>query len=156
MLTPKARVLAALRREPVDRVPIYMWLHPETARRLGTLLDIPAASVAEALGDDVRQMWVNNNYAMCGIVHNRDGEGHTDRWGIRWEQQDGFNQIIHFPLAAAPEEAVPAYRFPEAHMEELLGPWRKRRARPATISSAATSPPASLKCTGGCAAWRRR
>ena len=77
-MTPKARVQSALRREPVDRVPVFMWFHPQTARRLASLLDIPASQVSAAMGDDVRMTWVNNNYAMEGIVHEREGEGHTD------------------------------------------------------------------------------
>ena len=52
-MNAKQRVHAALRREPVDRVPIFMWFHPETTRRLAALLDIPAARVADALGNDV-------------------------------------------------------------------------------------------------------
>lgn len=121
-MTPKARVLAGLRRQPVDRIPIYMWFHPETARRLGALLEIPAALVPEAMGDDIRQMWVNNNYAMCGVVHARDGEGHTDCWGIRWVQENAFNQIVHFPLAAATPDEVLTYRFPDVFLEALLAP----------------------------------
>ena len=74
----RARVHAALGREPVDRVPVFMWFHPQTARRLSRLLEIPASSLAEAMGDDVRQTWVSNNYAMEGIVHEREGEGHVD------------------------------------------------------------------------------
>ena len=29
-MTSKQRVQAALRRQPVDRVPIFMWFHPDT------------------------------------------------------------------------------------------------------------------------------
>jgi len=39
------------------------------------------------MGNDVRQAWVNNNYAMEGITHEKDGQGHTDYWGIRWVKQ---------------------------------------------------------------------
>ena len=60
-MNPKQRVQAALRREPVDRVPVFLWFHPETARRLGGLLEIPASQVGAAMGDDVRMTWVNNN-----------------------------------------------------------------------------------------------
>lgn len=116
----KERVHAALRRKPVDRVPISMWLHPETAQRLGGLLDIPSFFVSEALGDDVRQTWVNNNYAMEGIVHEREGEGHTDFWGIGWTRLGAFNQVTRFPLVDASPEQVLEYRFPVDRLEELL------------------------------------
>ena len=72
-MTPKERVHAALKRKPVDRVPVFMWYHPQTARRLGALLEVPASRVGAAMGDDVRMTWVNNNYAMEGIVHDKEG-----------------------------------------------------------------------------------
>ncbi len=97
-----------------------MWFHPGTARRLGKLLDIPAACVPDAMGDDIRQTWVNNNYAMEGVVHEQEGEGHTDIWGIRWVKRGAFNQIEGFPLMGADPESVLRYSFPEEHLEMLL------------------------------------
>lgn len=97
-----------------------MWFHPETAARLARLLDIPSTAVPEAMGDDVRQTWVNNNYAMEGIVHEHEGSGHTDLWGIRWEKRGGFNQIAGYPLARATREEVLAYRFPEDRFFALI------------------------------------
>jgi uroporphyrinogen decarboxylase len=97
-----------------------MWFHPQTARRLARLLEIPPSRVAEAMGDDIRQTWVNNNYAMEGIVHDADGERHEDWWGVGWVKQYGFNQIERFPLAGAPRERVLAYEFPMDRFEELL------------------------------------
>lgn len=119
-MNSKERVQAALERQPVDRVPIYMWFHPETSERLGRFLEIPAKLVEEAMGNDICQTWVNNNYAMEGIVHERDGESHTDHWGIRWVKEGPFNQVAGFPLAEADVDDVLKYRFPYGHMEELI------------------------------------
>jgi uroporphyrinogen decarboxylase len=119
-MTPKQRVHAALRREPTDRVPIFMWFHPETTARLAGLLEVPPVTVGEAMGNDVTMTWVNNNYAMEGIVHERDGEGHTDDWGIRWVKEGPYNQIASFPLDGATREEVLAYRFPHHREEHLL------------------------------------
>lgn len=119
-MTPKERVRRALRREPTDRVPIFMWFHPETTRRLARLLEIRPDQVAEAMGNDVRQAWVNNNHAMEGIVHENEGEGHTDFWGIRWQKRGSFNQVIEFPLAGLDREAVLNYRFPVERAADLL------------------------------------
>jgi len=124
-MTPKERVKATLQKQPVDRVPIYMWLHPKTATRLGALLEIPSTRVAEALGDDIRQTWVNNNFAMEGIVHQHNGEQHLDAWGIGWVKEGEFNQIEHFPLLNASWEEIEAYRFPEEQLEILLKPMDK-------------------------------
>ncbi|MCC7361065.1 MAG: hypothetical protein IT317_16390 [Anaerolineales bacterium] len=116
----RERVTAALQRQPVDRVPVYMWFHPATAAHLAAVLDLPTAYVGEALGNDIQQTWVNNNYAMEGVTHVYDGEGHTDYWGIRWVKQYFFNQIEHYPLAGAEPAQVLAYQFPEARQPELL------------------------------------
>lgn len=119
-MNSKQRVHAALRRDPVDRLPVFMWFHPQTARHFAQLLEIPASRVSEAMGDDVRQTWVNNNYAMEGIVHERDGESHVDFWGLRWTKQYSFNQITGFPLERMSREDVLRYRFPFDHFEELM------------------------------------
>lgn len=119
-MTSKDRVLAALQRQPADRVPVFMWFHPGTARRLGRLLEIPADRVGEAMGDDIRQTWVNNNYAMEGIVHERAGEGHTDYWGIQWVRKGEFNQAVHHPLSGMPPEALLDYEFPLGRVDELV------------------------------------
>ncbi len=119
-MTPKERVHAALHREPVDRVPVFMWFHPQTALRLAKLLEVPASQVGAAMGDDVRMTWVNNNYAMEGIVHEREGEGHVDEWGIRWVKEGAFNQPVGFPLANAAREEMLAYAFPEDRIDFFL------------------------------------
>jgi len=116
----KERVHAALSRRETDRVPIWFWFHPDTTKKLAGTLAIPPRYVADALGDDIRQTWVGNNHAMEGIVHDREGEGHTDPWGIRWIRQGGFNQVETSPLAGAPDETVAGYSFPYAHTDELL------------------------------------
>jgi uroporphyrinogen decarboxylase len=97
-----------------------MWFHPQTAQRLARLLEIPSSRVAEAMGDDVRQTWVNNNYAMEGIVHEHDGESHQDYWGVKWTKQHGFNQITGFPLAQASREEILRYHFPIERFAVLL------------------------------------
>jgi len=120
-MNSKSRVCAALNREPVDRVPIWMWFHPDTAARLGEYLEVPAGRVADAMGDDVRQAWVGNNYAMEGIVHERDGDTHVDFWGIEWVKDGPFNQIKSSPLEDASEETIRCYAYPHERVDELLG-----------------------------------
>ena len=119
-MNSKQRVRAALERKPVDRVPVYMWFHPSTAVHLARLLEIPLSHLGQAMGNDVQQTWVNNNYAMEGITHEHDGETHTDDWGIRWEKRYYYNQIVSFPLQDATPEEVLAYHFPYEHLDALL------------------------------------
>jgi len=119
-MNSKARVHAALKREPVDRVPIFMWFHPETAVRLARVLEIPPARLSDAMGDDIRQTWVGNNYAMEGITHEHDGESHTDAWGIEWVKDGPFNQIRRYPLRDVGDEEILGYQHPYRDMEFLL------------------------------------
>jgi uroporphyrinogen decarboxylase len=114
------RVFAALQRKPADRIPIWMWYHPATAVRIAQFLDIPPARLAEALGDDIRQTWVGNNHAMEGVVHENEGETHTDVWGVEWVREGMFNQVKRSPLEGADDAAVRQYTFPYAHTDGLM------------------------------------
>ena len=131
-MTPRERVSRALRHESTDRVPFFMWFHPDTAKRLAETLAIRPSQVAQAFGNDIRQAWVNNNHAMEGIVHECEGEGHTDYWGIRWEKRGSFNQVTHFPLEHADPAAVRDYTFPVERVPELM-----RNMEPLRTDSAA-------------------
>ena len=123
-MNSKSRVHAALRREPVDRVPVFMWFHPDTAVRLGEVLEIPPDRVAEAMGNDVRQAWVSNNHAMEGITHEHDGDSHVDDWGIEWVKAGPFNQIRRSPIEGATQEEIASYAHPYGRMESLLANMR--------------------------------
>lgn len=123
-MTAKERVHAALRREPTDRVPIFMWFHPDTAKRLAAELDIPVSALSEVMGDDVRQTWVGNNHAMEGVVHERDGDTHMDDWGIEWVKSGQFNQIRCSPLEHASREAALAYSYPYGRIDGLMANMR--------------------------------
>jgi uroporphyrinogen decarboxylase len=119
-MTSKARVHAALNRQPVDRLPVWMWYHPETSARLSRELEVPPVRLADTLGDDVRQAWVANNFAMEGIVHEHEGESHTDVWGIEWVREGAFNQIRRSPLEHVDEAAARDYVYPYGNTEELF------------------------------------
>ena len=120
-MNSKERMMAALQHKPVDRVPVFMWFHPETAIHLGKLLEIPPGMVGDAMGNDVHQTWVNNNFAMEGVTHEHDGESHIDDWGITWVRGYGFNQISHYPLAGATRQEILDYSFPTQHIEKYMG-----------------------------------
>jgi uroporphyrinogen decarboxylase len=97
-----------------------MWFHPQTAVILARLLEVPLSQVDLVMGNDVRMTWVNNNAAMEGIVHEHDGEGHVDPWGIHWVKAGPYNQIQRFPLIDATPDELRRYQFPREHQETLL------------------------------------
>jgi uroporphyrinogen decarboxylase len=97
-----------------------MWFHPATAVRFAHLLEIPTDYLGQAMGNDIQQTWVNNNYGMEGIVHEKDGDYHIDFWGIKWVRQFFFNQIAVYPLETATRQEVLAYEFPYEQIDFLL------------------------------------
>jgi uroporphyrinogen decarboxylase len=119
-MNSKERMYGALQRKPVDRIPIFMWYHPLTFQKLTRALEIPPDFFDLVMCNDVKQKWVGNNYAMEGITHEKDGEGHLDQWGIEWIRQGGFNQIRKSPLDNASKQEILNYKFPVGHIEELL------------------------------------
>ena len=119
-MTSKERVKAAIERRPADRLPIFMWFHPETTAILAGMLEIPVSEVGVAMGNDVCQKWVGNNFAMEGIVHKNEGDSHTDYWGIKWARYGGFNQIMYYPLEGKGDKEISEYRFPYEHIGDLL------------------------------------
>jgi uroporphyrinogen decarboxylase len=72
------------------------------------------------MGDDVRMTWVNNNWAMEGVVHERAGESHVDPWGVRWVKEGDFNQPVGFPLSSASRQQMLSYEFPYGKADFLL------------------------------------
>lgn len=119
-MNSKERVYGALQKKQVDRVPIFMWYHPVTVKKIAHVFDIPAEFFDLVMCNDVKQTWVSNNYAMEGITHENDGDGHIDQWGIEWVKKEGFNQIRKSPLENASEKEILNYKFPVEHIDQLL------------------------------------
>ncbi len=119
-MNSKDRVYAALRKEPTDRVPVFVWFHPQTANKLAEILEIPVEFVDQVMGNDIKQTWVGNNYGMEGIVHENEGESHVDPWGIKWVREGDFNQIAVYPLAESSKEEALAYNFPYDSVDKLV------------------------------------
>ncbi len=117
-MNSKEYVYAALKREPVDRIPIFMWFHPETVTILSKNLDIPESYIDDVMFNDIRQVWVGNNYAMEGVLLEK-GETYSDFWGIEWVKEGAFNQIIEHPLMDVDENKISEYEFPHEKVKEL-------------------------------------
>lgn len=124
-MNAKDRVHNALLKKPVDRIPIFIWFHPATVQKLSHTLEIEPESLDMVFSNDVKQAWVGNNFAMEGIIHENNGEGHADQWGIEWVKEDLFNQILKCPLENASVEEISNYQFPVKHIEQLLSNMEK-------------------------------
>jgi len=122
VLTSKERVKLALQKRPVDRIPVSLWMHPQTSQALMEHFGVDKDALDDILLQDVRQIWVNNNFAMEGIVHEHDGEGHIDEWGVHWERQHGFNQIKESPFSLSSAREIDGSAFPYDKLEHLMQP----------------------------------
>jgi len=117
-LTSKERVTASLKREPVDRIPIFMWFHPDTTILLSEYLNISENNIDDVMFNDIRQVWIGNNFAMEGVFL-EEGESCLDYWGIEWVKKGAFNQITKFPLMDVDEEKINEYEFPYDKVDKL-------------------------------------
>ena len=78
-------------------------------------------------------------------------------WGIQWVKEGPYNQIAQFPAGRGPRGRSSCSTASRRSTWRTCWPaWTRWWPAPASTSSAATSRPASSRCTGGCAAWSRR
>jgi uroporphyrinogen decarboxylase len=111
MMTPKARVYAALRRQPTDRAPMWMWYHPMWYDRFRDAFGWKAEEADVRLSNDIKQVHVSINREMFRPL--RSGERYTDAWGVTWAREGWYNQVVRNPLANEPVEALADYAFPD-------------------------------------------
>ncbi len=125
----KERVHRALRRRACGPRPgLHVVSSADGRSGLARLLEIPVSHLAEAMGDDVRQTWVNNNYAMEGVVHEREGDGHVDFWGVEWTQAARLQPDHRIPPGRRPSrEEVLALPFPDRAPARTPAPDAPRR-----------------------------
>ena len=118
-MNSKERVHAALARKTTDRIPIFMWYHPDTVKRLSHYLEVPENTINEVMFNDVYQVWVGNNYAMEGISL-EEGNTNLDFWGIDWIKRGAFNQVQYYPLENAEPDEIDRYEFPCEKVNQLI------------------------------------
>jgi len=111
-MTSKERVFAALRHEPADRVPRFIWLGSALGHQLEREKGMtPGELSRHFLRNDVLQVWLSINGGMERDVP--EGARFTDEWGIAWERNGGYNAVVHHPLAEADADGIRAYPFPD-------------------------------------------
>ena len=111
-MTSKERVAAALRFEPVDRVPRFIWLGNALGHQLEREKGITRAALdRDFLRNDVMQVWLSINGGMERDVP--EGTQFIDEWGITWQRSGDYNAVIRHPLAEADADAIRRYPFPD-------------------------------------------
>ncbi|MHB1461630.1 MAG: uroporphyrinogen decarboxylase family protein [Armatimonadota bacterium] len=149
-MTSKERVHAAINRQKVDRVPRYLWFHPDilsnACRRLGT----SGFATEAALGNDILQPWVSINASMARQV--AEGVEFTDDFGITWLRRGLYNTVVHHPLMDADVPMIQSYPMPDATersrytvLEELMAKFGHEKFIGADVSGSIFEPAYHLR-----------
>ncbi|MCL2884165.1 MAG: uroporphyrinogen decarboxylase family protein [Oscillospiraceae bacterium] len=96
-MTSKERVLAAVRRQPADRVPRFIWVGRGAADNMTRALGLKREDIDDYVQNDVRQVWLSVNKQMetpCA-----EGQRFVDEWGITWQRDGYYNTPVIHPLA---------------------------------------------------------
>lgn len=103
MMTHRQRILAAIRRQPVDRIPTDIWMTEEVRQRLYAHLGVDnTVALYDALDIDGIP-GVKPPYSGPPLA--TQGDYWEDEWGFGYRKQDYgsgvYNELVHNPLATA-------------------------------------------------------
>lgn len=96
-MTPKYRILEAVKHRVTDIPAMYIWFSPEWEKRLAGALGVDIPDLHPALGNDIVPVDLGiNSYMMQQDM--MDGEERTSEYGFRYNKVgDSFN-IVEYPL----------------------------------------------------------
>lgn len=108
-LTPKLRLAAALRREPLDRLPVQSNYTGALGRTLAAALDVPPERLPERLDNHLLRVDVDHPTTLGA-----DGRVSFDWWGAGWDTTtEGYFHRVG-PLAAGQDLDTYAWPDPDA------------------------------------------
>lgn len=110
-MNSKERVYNTLQRQPVDRIPMWMWYHPKIYTRLKDRFGWDPDIADTELGNDIKQVHLSINREMFRLID--EGESFTDDWGVLWKREGSYNQVAVNPLHTEDPSVLADYRFPD-------------------------------------------
>jgi uroporphyrinogen decarboxylase len=114
-VTSKERVLAAIRRKPLDRLPRSLWIGAGAAQNMRIKLGVDEKEVEFYVKNDVLQTWLSINKQMS--LPAAEGENFVDEWGITWRRNRHYNSPVHHPLAELDAAGIAKAPFPDPYDE---------------------------------------
>jgi uroporphyrinogen decarboxylase len=111
----KERVYKAIRHEEADRLPIYIWYHPDVIKSLEKKYNKKGKELEIFLGNDILQTWVSINYYQSVVVE--ENSTFTDEYGIKWHRVGGYNMVTHNPIKDWDVNSLGDYKFPDPFRE---------------------------------------
>lgn len=112
-MTRKERVRRALRREPIDRLPVQTNYTSAMGRRLADHFEVPLGQVPDCLGNHLLRVDVSYQKPT-----NDDGSIEYDWWGAGWDTRTEGYWHSFSPLAASLE--LDSYAWPDPDAPDLL------------------------------------
>jgi uroporphyrinogen decarboxylase len=112
-LTPKQRLLRAVQREPLDRLPTQVNYTGAMGQKLAAHLGVPPAELPSRL--DNHLLRVDLSYPSC---RSEDGLVEYDWWGAGWSTQTEGYWLAHAPLAQM--RVLEEYAWPDPDQPHLL------------------------------------
>ena len=135
-MNSRERVLAALRHEPPDRVPVDLGstvvssIHQRANNRLKALLGIqadepvhdvvqglvvPDERILQQFGVDLRRVALRPPSNAASVLPSGDEDTYHDEWGMRRQHTGLYWEIVGYPLADAKVEDLRHYPWPDPH-----------------------------------------
>ncbi|HEX9019020.1 MAG TPA: uroporphyrinogen decarboxylase family protein [Anaerolineaceae bacterium] len=132
-MTPRERILAAMRHQPVDRLPTDIWATPEIWARLEAHFHTTdRIAILEALGID-GLVGISPEY--IGPALRQEDGIHYDEWGMGYRNQEygsgGYDEQVVYPLAGAETiDDLDAFPWPSADWYDYSCLAQKAAAHP--------------------------
>jgi uroporphyrinogen decarboxylase len=135
-MNSRQRVMAALRHELPDRVPVDLGstavsgIHQRANNALKSLLGIkadeavhdvvqglvvPDERILQRFGVDLRRVALRPPSNVATVLPSDSDDTYLDEWGIRRQRTELYCEIVEHPLADATVEDLPHYPWPDPH-----------------------------------------
>ncbi len=122
-LTPKTRMLRALRHQTVDRIPTQINYTAEMGQKMAAHFSIPAAELPAFLGNHFLRLDIS-----YPVRYSEDKRIRYDWWGVGFDtQEEGYYTAIN-PLSES--KALYSYPWPNPYAENLLDDARTKLEQP--------------------------
>lgn len=110
-VTSKERVFRSISHDEPDRVPLYIWYHPDVSKLLAEEFNCHGIELEIALGNDILQAWVSMNLYQSLPVE--EDTTFIDEFGIKWHRMGGYNMVIENPISTWDVKSLSDYQFPD-------------------------------------------
>jgi uroporphyrinogen decarboxylase len=124
-MKPRERLLAAIRRQEPDQVPLFIRYVGPISAQLASIFGVNGHGLPLRMGNDgvIIQVGLNAEYSHKVIP---EGATYTSEWGVTYQRTRGFNQPIDYPLKTPTLEG---YQWPDPQRADRMDEVQARMAK---------------------------